>query len=412
VPLNAPDAVHGERVARPRATDPRESDLSRTDHRDRAQPFSLRLPERAPKRSIVVVINALHSGGTEKTCIEVARHFSERYHVKIVSLTGGGPAESELRGMGVQVEVLRASNPLSAIFALVRLGKVLREYRPEVILTFLYFSDLAGSLTARIFAPHSKVYWNVRNNVLTRRQTGFSYYAAKLCAWTSHFLPHEIVYCSETARTQHEAIGYRPARSAVVENSAGAVPFSFSREARGEFRRGRFDGAFVFLFVGRFDAVKRVDVYIEACARVYRSSGEALRFAIAGRGMDPSNVQLLKMITATGCADRFELLGFVEDRQRLYSAADCLVLTSETEGSPNVVYEAVATKLPAIILGTIGTEGVRSESVYRIGSRDLESLVSAMRNHARSAAPDPVIRHSKRPPITAHPLATYYGRLL
>jgi len=360
----------------------------------------------------VIIINALHSGGTERTCIEIARHFLKRYQITVVALTIGGPAEQELRRMGARVEVLQASTPLTATLALIRLVRVLREHRPEAILTFLYFSDLVGSLTAKVFARRSRVYWNVRNNVLAKEQTGFSYYAAKVCAWASRFLPHEVVYCSAVSLAQHEAIGFRPHRSAVVENCAEAVPFSFSQESRDEFRRGRFDGEFVFLFVGRFDAVKRVDLYIEACARAYRSFGGALRFVIAGRGMDPNNSQLLEMITATGCADRFELLGFVEDRQRLYSAADCLILTSETEGSPNVVYEAIATQLPVIILGTIGTECIAAESVYRIESRDLDLLASTMGSRARSPVRDAGSRTSMRSRLAVHPLAAYYRKLL
>ena len=357
-----------------------------------------------------MIINELHSGGTERTCVEIARHFLERYQVTVVALTSGGPAEQELRQIGARVEVLRASNPLKAAAALVRLVKVLRELRPEAILTFLYFSDLVGSLMARVFSRRSRVYWNVRNNVLTRQQTGFSYYAAKMCALGSRFLPHQVVYCSAVSRLQHEAMGFRPQRSAVVDNCADSVPFSFSREARNEFRSGRFDGEFVFLFVGRFDPVKRVDLYIEACARTYRSFGGALRFVIAGRGMDASNHELLEMIAASGCAERFELLGFVEDRQGLFSAADCLILTSETEGSPNVVYEAIATQLPVIILGTIGTEHIHGDSVHRLGSRELDMLVAAIANRARS--PVGGNRLSMRPSFAAHPLVAHYRKSL
>ena len=315
--------------------------------------------------------------------------------------------------MGVRVEVLGASNPLNAIIALIRLAKLLRESRPDAILTFLYLSDLVGSVTAKVFARGSKVYWNVRNNVLGRKQTGFgSYYAAKVCALASRSLPHQVVYCSQASRLQHEAIGYRPIRSTIVENCAEAVPFSFSHEARNEFRSGRFDGEFVFLFVGRFDPVKRVDLYIEACARAHRSLKRALRFTIAGRGMDPNNLALRAMIRGTACPERFELLGFVEDRQRLFSAADCLILTSETEGSPNVVYEAIATKLPIIILGTIGTERILGNSVHRIESRDLDLLVSAMTSQALSPVPDAGSRISLSSSFAVHPLAVYYRKSL
>jgi glycosyltransferase involved in cell wall biosynthesis len=361
------------------------------------------------KHSIVIVINALHSGGTEKTCIEIARHLSERYQIAVAALTIGGPAEQELRQMGARVEILGASNPLKTIRAVIRLVSVMRELRPEAILTFLYFSDLFGAVIAKAISRRSRIYWNVRNNVLARHQAGLSYYGAKLCAWASRFLPYEVVYCSGEARIQHEALGFRPLRSAVVENCAAAVPFSFNPKARSDFRRGRFDGEFVFLFIGRFDPVKRVDLYIEACARTLRSSGGALRFAIAGREMDQGNPNLRQMVETSGCAERFELLGFVQERERLYSAADCLIVTSETEGSPNIVYEAIATQLPVIILGTVGTEAIAGVSVRRLASRDLDSLVAAMGDQARSPAPR---RRAELQSFAMHPLVDYYRKSL
>lgn len=362
----------------------------------------------------MIIINALHSGGAEKTCIEIVRHFLPRYQVTVVGLLIGGPAERELREIGVRVEVLKASNPLRALAALFRLARLLRACKPDVIFSFLYFSDLVGSVMTRMFARRTKIYWNIRNNVLVKGQTGFaSYCAARICAWVSRILPDEVVYCSSVSRAQHEALGYRPRHSVVVENSAAAVPFAFSREARGAFRRGRFEEEVAFLFVGRYDPVKRVDVYIDACARAHRTLGNRLRFLLAGRGMDTDNPELLRMIHATGCADRFTLLGFVADRQQLYSGADCLILTSETEGSPNVVYEAIATRLPVIILATIGTEHIVADSVQRLATRDVDSLAAAMVSLVRQAGPDVAARVAQEPSVAAlHPLVAYYDRVL
>jgi glycosyltransferase involved in cell wall biosynthesis len=362
----------------------------------------------------MIIINALHSGGAEKTCIEIVRHFLPRYEITVVGLLIGGPAERELRELGVHVEVLNSSSPLQAAVALFRLAKLLRERKPDVILTFLYFSDLIGSSMAKVFARNASIYWNIRNNVLAKKQTGFaSYCAARVCAWVSRMLPDEVIYCSSVSRAQHEAIGYHPRRSAVVENSAAAVPFVFSREARGELREGQFGEEVAFLFVGRYDPVKRVDVYVEACALAHHSLGSGVRFLLAGRGMDEDNPAVLRMIKATGCADRFTLLGFVDDRQRLYSGADCLILTSESEGSPNVVYEAIATRLPVIILGTIGTEHIVANSVEHLATRDVDSLAAAMVRRALQPVTNAAARVPTQSSVAAlHPLVAYYEAAL
>jgi glycosyltransferase involved in cell wall biosynthesis len=92
----------------------------------------------------------------------------------------------------------------------------------------------------------------------------------------------------------------------------------------------------------------------------------------------------------------------------LYSAADCLVVTSESEGSPNVVYEAIATGLPSILYATEGTEDIVAPLVTRLPRRDIDALVAAMLEAARRgpAAREFASRDWSAP--IPHPLVEYY----
>ena len=227
------------------------------------------------ERRVVIVINALHSGGAEKTCIELARRLDEYVNVEVVALVCGGPAEYELRSLGVKVTILDAAAGSHRRLLLGwQLARLLRRTKPDAVITFLYIADFVGSVLARLLVPRTRIFWNVRNNVLSRSQMGsVSHATFRLNALTSRILPSGIVYCSPTARVQHESRGYRSKQTYVVENSHTSVPFAFSAAKRASFKRRGADGDFVFLFVGRFDPVKRVDIYIEACAWVYRNCG-------------------------------------------------------------------------------------------------------------------------------------------
>jgi glycosyltransferase involved in cell wall biosynthesis len=367
--------------------------------------------------AVIVVINALHSGGAEMTCIELVQQLRESYEVEVVGLLCGGPAERELRSLGVPVVVPPAGSGRWLKLRLCwSLAGLLRSKRPLAVITFLYVADFVGGSLARLLAPRAKVFWNIRNNVLARSQVGaFSYAAARLNAFISPVVPSAIVYCSPLSRQQHEAFGFRGRRSYVVENSPAAVPFSFSDVKRSTFR-GRLPGdAFLFLFAGRFDPVKRVDTFIDACARVQRGCGANLRFLMAGHGMEWSNPQLSGAVQASGIAARFELLGFVSDRQALYSGADCLIVTSESEGSPNVVYEAMATRLQTVILATLGTEGVSGYGVLRLPTRSLEELTNAMMRLVARGVPADAERMSVggvSVSAAEHPLASFYKSVL
>jgi hypothetical protein len=50
-------------------------------------------PSGATSRSVLIVINALHSGGAERSCIELIRSLKASHRIEVVSLLGGGPAE-------------------------------------------------------------------------------------------------------------------------------------------------------------------------------------------------------------------------------------------------------------------------------------------------------------------------------
>jgi glycosyltransferase involved in cell wall biosynthesis len=366
---------------------------------------------------VVIVINALHSGGAEITCIELVRQLREWYEVVVVGLLSGGPAERELRSLGVQVAVPAATagwwGRLRQCWSLARL---LRREPPLAVITFLYVADFVGGSLARLLAPRARVYWNIRNNVLARRHVGgFSYAAARLNALISPTVPSAIVYCSSLSRQQHESLGFRGRHSYVVENSPAAVPFAFSGAKRAMFRSRLPADAFLFLFVGRFDPVKRVDTFIDACARLQRSSSANVRFLIAGQGMEWSNPRLNRAVQASGIAARFELLGYVSDRQVLYSGADCLIVTSESEGSPNVIYEAMATRLQTVILATLGTEAVSGYGVLRLPTRNPEQLVDAMTSLvARGVTADAerVSVGDASVAAVAHPLVTFYKSVL
>lgn len=349
------------------------------------------------RSSVVVVINSLHSGGAEKTCIDLARALRGEVDLHVVSLVIGGPAERELRALGVRVTVMRADTPAQMLRSFARLAGIIRDEQPAMVITFLYLADLVGGLLGRVLAPRARIVWNVRNNVLARHQTGTaSFVAARMNALLSRWIPDTVAYCSPTAQAQHEQLGFRARESVVFENSADAVPFSFDRGKREAFRRGRFADDFVFLLAGRFDPLKRVDLYVDACSQVARETRARVRFALAGRGMDSDNALLTDRIRRSGAAERFDLLGFVDDQQALFSAADCLVVTSDSEGSPNTVFEASATRLPVLILGTIGTEHLTGDGIRRLDSRSADVLADAMREALEQGARSDDDRESGR----------------
>lgn len=97
--------------------------------------------------------------------------------------------------------------------------------------------------------------------------------------------------------------------------------------------------------VGRLVPQKNFGLFLEVAAGVAASCPEVL-FVIAGTGSLESDLKI--MADRLGLSGRVRFLGHVEDRAGLYHALDVLLLTSDFEGTPMVLLEAMASGLPVV----------------------------------------------------------------
>lgn len=102
------------------------------------------------------------------------------------------------------------------------------------------------------------------------------------------------------------------------------------------------DGRVTFLWSGRFVPVKRPDLCVEAA----RASSGSWRLVMVGGG--PLLRPTRRDVESAGLAQRIRLPGEVEDVAPWIAAADGLVLSSDSEGSPLAVLEAKALGRPAV----------------------------------------------------------------
>ncbi|MBN1320287.1 MAG: glycosyltransferase family 4 protein [Thermoleophilia bacterium] len=106
------------------------------------------------------------------------------------------------------------------------------------------------------------------------------------------------------------------------------------------------EGSVTALMVGRLDENKRIDVFLEALAKARRMEPR-LKGLIVGEG--PVAENLRNRATVLGLMpDGIEFTGQVPDVSEYYRGAGMLVHLAVSEGTPNVVLEAVAAGVPVI----------------------------------------------------------------
>ena len=103
----------------------------------------------------------------------------------------------------------------------------------------------------------------------------------------------------------------------------------------------------ILLWVGRIVPVKRLDVLIEACA-ILRRTGREFSLVLAGGG--PLRASVERQTSDAGLIDSVHFLGAQppESLGDWYRAADCTVISSDSEGLPNVLRESLACGTPFV----------------------------------------------------------------
>jgi len=116
----------------------------------------------------------------------------------------------------------------------------------------------------------------------------------------------------------------------------------------------------VVINVAIFRRQKRLDLWLEAARKIHAALPE-VQFILVGDG--PMRAEVESWVQSKGLRDRVHLVGLQEDVKPYLAAADLFLLTSDFEGLPLAVIEAMAAGLPVVatraggLPGLVGEEG-------------------------------------------------------
>lgn len=297
------------------------------------------LPHAATSRAagplrVALLAGSLSQGGAEKQLVYMARALRDQSaDVRVYSLTRGEHYDAVLSGSGLSpIWVGRWSNPLVRSLMLARL---LRGFRPHIVQAGHGFTNLHVTIAARLIG--AQAIGSLRNDGFFEVQAN-----GRWGQWLLR-MPPALLANSTAAARNVESMGIRTATIHVLENVVDLD--EFDRVGAGIQPRPE-SGEMCAAVVCRLVPAKRIDRFLRALA-LARSRGCPVRGVIVGDGPERRTLEAqAQSLRLTG--EVIQFCGRRDDVPAVLRQADALVVTSDHEGTPNVVLEAMAARLPVV----------------------------------------------------------------
>ncbi len=316
---------------------------------------------------VMHVITGLTTGGAETALERLLLSLPrDEFPATVVSLIPGGPVMGRIEAAGVPVYSLGMRRAIPSPRGALQLRQLVRRIRPAVLQGWMYHGNLAAWFARSAGVAGIPLAWNVRQTIydLGRERPG-TRAVIRLGARLSG-RADAIVYNSEVARRQHEAIGYAGARARVIPNGFDCERYAPRPGARLALRRelGLAEQTLVVGMVSRYHPMKRHEVLFAAARQILDRGVDAV-FVCVGREVVDGNPRLAEPIARLGLGAHVRLLGERHDMPDLFSAFDVACSPSGWgEGFPNAVGEALACGTPCVVTDVgdsgyvVGTGGI------------------------------------------------------
>ena len=358
-------------------------------------------PDTTPRVKILRVIARLNMGGPALHVAYLTAGLKERgYDTTLVagSLARGEDSRAFVaEGLGVAVvridELGREISPLRDLRAAVRLARLIRRERPQILHTHTAKAGTVARVAALMAGRRRPpiVVHTFHGHVLRGyfgplRSRFFRLLERWLAAHTT-----ALIAVSPQVRDDLVALGVAPReRFAVIRLGIELDErIDLAQNGRAESRRylGIRDARFAVGWIGRMTAVKRTDDILVAFKRL-RDDGVDACLCLVGDG--PDRPHLEQRAHELGVIRDTLFLGYQEDVSPFYAAFDALILPSGNEGTPVSAIEALAAGRPVVATRVGGVPDVvrDGEDGFLVDAGATDDLAERLERLAR----DPELR--------------------
>lgn len=326
---------------------------------------------------LLFLIRQLNYGGAQRQLTTLANGLARHGHSVAIALYYRGEGIEDL-DPGIPRFYFDKQGRWDLLQPFLSLVKIIREFRPEILHSYLSTSNLLAVLV-KPFAFRVPVVWGKRDALPNYESYDrFEKLILRLEPVFSRFADLVIFNSPESMQVALDR-GYPRGTARVIGNGIDADLFQIDPLAGQQMRSawGVSEDEKLIGIVGRLHAEKDHATYFRASALLWeRFPGS--RFVCVGSGEAGYQALLKQLACELGLQDRILWVEPQTNMTAVYNALDMLVSSSFSESFPNVVLEAMACGVPCVVTDV----GASSRAVAELGivvpARDPQALAAGM----------------------------------
>lgn len=340
---------------------------------DRVAPLSMDNTTRRPLHVVHVASGDLWAGA-EVQLFNLMIELSRDPAVRVTAiLLNPGLLEQRLRAQGVVVIVIDEGR-MGSLEVFAKLLKEVKRLCPDVVHTHRLKENVLGSIVAKLSGSTSlRTVHGAEEFSFSPWQFHKRLYRA-LDRWCGRLLQRRVVAVSSSLASKMEKVFSRH-RIATIENGIGIE--NLRQAGTTDVVLPGPNDAIRVAMVARLVQVKRTDIFLDIAERVTTTDAR-FRFYLLGDG--PLAASIRSTIAQRGLTGRVYVMGFKDPLSPYLAKMDMMLITSDHEGLPVNLLEAMALGVPVIAHATGGIPDVLDRGDYGtlIGDQDVAKYVAAV----------------------------------
>ena len=323
-----------------------------------------------------VITNFAGVGGAEMMLARLIQCTEHQYeHVIIALMKTSEVYQSTLDRC--QAHYALDWNGINTLGTVSKLRTLLKKLQPATVQCWMYHANVLTSLSVIGLAKKPKVVWGIHHSLASPKDESIS---TKIALGLSKILSQQasaIIYCAHSSMQQHQAFSFKNGNSQVIANGVFLDKFQPNPQLH---------EPTVIGFAGRYHTAKGYPYLFETMGLL---KNENIIFKIAGGGASLENPEVKALFEQYQLgAEKVHLLDQISDMPAFYQSLDAFLMTSITEGFPNVLVEAMASGLPCITTDVGDAKYIVEEKGWVVAPRDVAGLKAAILNYVKLSQAD------------------------